>query len=178
MTDRQLATGLVEIFTGNGKGKTSAALGTVLRALGHGLRVHVIFFMKGNYPYGERNMLPKLENVSFQNFGHENFVDPNNVKKEEREQASEALKAARESITSGKFDLVVLDEVNVAVAWKLINIEELLELIREKPQNVELILTGRYADQRLIEKADLVTEMMEVKHPYKNGIKARKGIEY
>ncbi len=178
MTDRQLATGLVEIFTGSGKGKTSAALGTVLRALGHGLRVHVIFFMKGNYPYGERNMLPRLHNVSFQSFGHENFVDPNNVKKEERDQASEALKAARESVSSGKFDLVVLDEVNVAVAWKLINIEELLDLIREKPHNVELILTGRYADQRLIEKADLVTEMVEVKHPYKKGIKARKGIEY
>ena len=123
-------------------------------------------------------MLPRLQNVSFQSFGHENFVDPNNVKKEERDQASEALKAARESVSSGKFDLVVLDEVNVAVAWKLINIEELLDLIREKPHNVELILTGRYADQRLIEKADLVTEMVEVKHPYNKGIKARKGIEY
>lgn len=178
MTNKQLTIGLVEVFTGSGKGKTSAALGTVLRAVGHGLRVHVIFFMKGNYPYGERNILPKLENVSYQNFGHENFVDPNNIKKEEREQASKALQAARESIASGKFDLVVLDEVNVAVAWKLINIEELLDLIQEKPHNVELILTGRYADQRIIERADLVTEMVEVKHPYSKGIKARKGIEY
>jgi cob(I)alamin adenosyltransferase len=178
MTGRQLAVGLVEVFTGSGKGKTSAALGTVLRALGHGLRVHVIFFMKGNYPYGERNMLPQLQNVSFQSYGHENFVHPNNVKEEEKEQAREALQAARESVASGKFDLVVLDEVNVAAAWKLINVEELLELIQEKPHNVELILTGRYADQRIIEKADLVTEMVEVKHPYKKGIKARKGIEY
>jgi len=168
----------VEIFTGSGKGKTSAALGVILRALGHGLRVHIIFFMKGNFPYGERNMLPQLPNVSFQSFGHEHFVDPQNVKAEEREQASEALQAARAAIDSSKFDLVVLDEVNVAVAWKLINIEELLELIQEKPHNVELILTGRYADQRLIEKADLVTEMVEIKHPYKKGIKARKGIEY
>lgn len=178
MTDKPFTKGLVEIFTGSGKGKTSTALGMVLRALGHGLRVHIIFFMKGNYPYGERNMLPQLTNVSFQSFGHEQFVDPQNVKSEEREQAGEALQAARAAIASGKFDLVVLDEVNVAVAWKLIEVEDLLKLIEEKPQNVELILTGRYADQRLIERADLVTEMVEVKHPYQKGIKARKGIEY
>jgi len=178
MTDKPFTKGLVEIFTGSGKGKTSTALGMVLRALGHGLRVHIIFFMKGNYPYGERNMLPQLANVSFQSFGHEQFVDPQNVKSEEREQAGEALQAARAAIASGKFDLVVLDEVNVAVAWKLIEVEDLLKLIEEKPQNVELILTGRYADQRLIERADLVTEMVEVKHPYQKGIKARKGIEY
>jgi cob(I)alamin adenosyltransferase len=178
MTDKPFTKGLVEIFTGSGKGKTSAALGVMLRALGHGLRVHIIFFMKGSYPYGERNMLPQLPNVSFQSFGHEHFVDPQNVQVEEREQASEALQAARAAIDSGKFDLVVLDEVNVAVAWKLIEVEDLLKLIDEKPQNVELILTGRHADQRLIERADLVTEMVEVKHPYQKGIKARKGIEY
>jgi len=178
MTDKPFTKGLVEIFTGSGKGKTSAALGVMLRALGHGLRVHIIFFMKGNFPYGERNMLPQLPNVSFQSFGHEHFVDPQNVQVEEREQASEALQAARAAIDSGKFDLVVLDEVNVAVAWKLIEVEDLLKLIDEKPQNVELILTGRHADQRLIERADLVTEMVEVKHPYQKGIKARKGIEY
>ena len=178
MTDKLLTGGLVEIFTGSGKGKTTAALGAALRALGHELRVHIVFFMKGGYPYGERNMLPQLPNVSFQSFGHEHFVDPQNVKAEEREQAREALQAARAAISSGKFDLVVLDEVNVAVAWKLIEVEELIKLIEKKPQNVELILTGRYADQRLIERADLVTEMVEVKHPYQKGIKARKGIEY
>lgn len=178
MTDEPFTKGLVEIFTGSGKGKTSTALGMVLRALGHGFRVHIIFFMKGNYPYGERNMLPQLTNVSFQSFGHEQFVDPQNVKAEEREQAGEALQAARSAIASSKFDLVVLDEVNVAVAWKLIEVEDLLKLIDEKPLNVELILTGRYADQRLIERADLVTEMVDIKHPYQKGIKARKGIEY
>ncbi len=178
MTDKSLAKGLVEIYTGSGKGKTSAALGMVLRALGHGLRVHIIFFMKGNYPYGERNMLAQLPNVSFQSFGHEHFVDPQNVKVEEKEQAREALQAARAALASGKFDLVVLDEVNVAVAWKLIEVEDLLTLIEEKPASVELILTGRYADERVIERADLVTEMVDVKHPYQKGIKARKGIEY
>jgi len=168
----------VEIFTGNGKGKTSAALGVVLRALGHGLKAHIVYFMKGDYPYGERNMLALLPNVSFESFGHEYLIDPRNVKEEEREQARQALAAARAAILSGDFDLVVLDEVNVAVAWKLLEVEEVLKLIDERPQKVELILTGRHADERLIQKADLVTEMVEVKHPFHKGIKARKGIDY
>jgi len=178
MTDKPLTKGLVEIFTGSGKGKTSAALGVVLRALGHGLRVHIVFFMKGGYPYGERNIMAQLPNVSFQSFGHEHFVDPQNVKAEEKEQAMQALKAAREAMASGEFDLVVLDEVNVASSWKLIEVEDVLKLIEEKPQNVELILTGRYADQRLIERADLVTKMVEIKHPFDKGIKARRGFDY
>lgn len=170
--------GLVEIFTGNGKGKTSAALGVVLRAVGHGLKAHIVYFMKGNYPYGERNALALLPNVSCQSFGHEYFIDPQNVKEEEREQARQALAAARAAVLSSDFDLVVLDEVNVAVAWKLLEVEEVLKLIDERPQKVELILTGRHADERLIQKADLVTEMVEVKHPYHKGVKARKGIDY
>jgi len=178
MTDKPLTKGLVEIFTGSGKGKTSAALGVVVRALGHGLRVHIVFFMKGGYPYGERNIIDQLPNVSFQSFGHEHFVDPHNVKAEEKEQARQALKAASEAIASGEFDLVVLDEVNVASSWKLIEVEDVLRLIEDKPQNVELILTGRYADQRLIERADLVTEMVEIKHPFDKGIKARRGFDY
>lgn len=178
MRDRSLGRGLVEVYTGSGKGKTSAALGVVLRAAGHGLKVHIIFFMKGGFPYGERNTLSQLPNVSFQSFGHEDFVDPQNVKPEEKEQAREALQAARAAIASGKFDLVVLDEVNVAASWKLIDVEDVLTLIEERLPDVELILTGRYADKQLIERADLVTEMTEVKHPYQKGIKARKGIEY
>jgi len=178
MTDKSHTKGLVEIFTGSGKGKTSAALGVVLRALGHGLRVHIVFFMKGGYPYSERNTLDQLPNVSFRSFGHEHFVDPHNVKEEEKEQAREALQAAREAIASGGFDLVVLDEVNIAVAWNLLEVEDVLKLIDEKPQNVELILTGRHADQRLIERADLVTEMVEIKHPFEKGIKARRGFDY
>lgn len=170
--------GLVEIFTGNGKGKTSAALGVVLRALGQGLKAHIVYFMKGDYPYGERKTLALLPNVSFESFGHEYFIDPQNVKEEEREQARQALTAAIGAVLSGDFDLVVLDEVNVAVAWKLLEVEEVLKLIDERPQDVELILTGRHADERLIEKADLVTEMVEVKHPFQKGVKARKGIDY
>ena len=169
--------GLVQIFTGDGKGKTSAALGTVLRALGHGLRVCIVAFMKGDYPYGEWNVLSKLPNVEIARFGFRTFTDPANIKPEEREQARQALAAAREAMLSGKYDLVVLDEVNVAVAWKLVELDEVLGLIGDKPPGVELILTGRHADARLVKQADLVTEMVNIKHPYEKGIKARKGIE-
>jgi cob(I)alamin adenosyltransferase len=178
MSPKSLGKGLVEVFTGGGKGKTSAALGVVLRASGQGLRSHVIYFMKGDYPYGERKNLPLLPDVTFQSFGHEHFIDPDNVKQEEREQARQALEAARQATTSGNYDLVVLDEVNVAVAFKLVEVEDVLQLIEEKPENVELILTGRHAHPRLIEVADLVTDMAEVKHPFRQGVKARRGIDY
>ena len=170
--------GLVQIFTGDGKGKTSAALGTVLRASGHGLRVFVVFFMKGDYPYGEFCTLPKLPNVDVASFGFRRFTDRANIKPEEIEQAKQALSAARKAMLSGNYDLVVLDEVNVASAWKLIEVDEVVRLISDKPQNVELILTGRYADPKLIELADLVTETVKIKHPYDKGVLARKGIEY
>jgi len=170
--------GLVQIFTGEGKGKTTAALGAVIRALGHGLKVHIVYFMKGNYPYGERNILSKLPNVTMASFGSLEFVDPANVKPEEREQARQALAAAREAMLSGSYDLVVLDEVNLAVAWKLVELDEVVRLISDKPQNVELILTGSQADTKLVQLADLVTEMLKIKHPYDRGIMARKGIEY
>ena len=170
--------GLVYIFTGDGKGKTSAALGTVLRALGHGMRVYIIYFMKGDYPYGERAVLAKLADVTMASFGSLEFVDPANVKPEEIEQAKLALVTAREAMLSGNYDLVVLDEVNVAVAWKLVELDEVTRLIRDKLPKVELILTGRQADAKLIEMADLVTECLKIKHPYDKGIMARKGIDY
>lgn len=170
--------GLVQIFTGNGKGKTTAALGEVLRASGHGLKVFVVFFMKGDYPYGEYNTLRKLPNVDVAGFGFRRLTDPAHIKPEEIEQAKLALAAARQAMLSGKYDLVVMDEVNVAVACKLIGLDDVITLIDEKPRNVELILTGRYADARLLEQADLVTEMVKIKHPYDKGVPARKGIEF
>ena len=170
--------GLVQVFTGNGKGKTTAALGTILRAAGHGLRVFIVFFMKGNYGYGEFSTLSNLPNVDMTSFGFRRLVDPNNIKPEEIEQARLALATAREAILGGNYDLVVLDEVNVALGFNLIELDEVVELIKAKPTNVELILTGRYAEAKLIEMADLVTEMTKVKHPFDKGIKARKGIEY
>jgi len=170
--------GMVQIFTGNGKGKTSAALGTVLRALGHGLKAYIVFFMKGKYPYGEFSTLSKLPNVDVDSFGLRCLTDRANINPEEIEQAKLAMSAAREAMLSGNYDLVVLDEVNVAVNFKLIELDEVVRLIGDKPRNVELVLTGRYADARLIELADLVTEMVKIKHPYDKGVKARKGIEY
>jgi cob(I)alamin adenosyltransferase len=170
--------GLVQVFTGNGKGKTTAALGTILRAAGHGFRVFIVFFMKGNYDYGEYSTLAKLPNVDMANFGFRHLTDPNNVKPEEIEQAGLALAAARDAVLGGNYDLVVLDEVNVALDFNLIEVDDVIKLIQDKPSSVELILTGRYADTKIIELADLVTEMVKVKHPFDKGIKARKGIEY
>lgn len=169
--------GLVQVFTGDGKGKTSAAMGVVLRALGQGLKVCVIFFMKGAYPSGERNILSKLPNVTLATFGG-GFVDPANVEPEQKEQAREALASAAKAMLSGDYDLVVLDEVNVAVAWKLLEVDEVVKLIRDKPEDLELVLTGRNADPKIIKEADLVTEMLMIKHPYTAGIGARRGIEY
>ena len=170
--------GLVQVFTGNGKGKTTAALGTILRAAGHGLKVFIVFFMKGKYEYGEFSTLTRLPNVNLVSFGFRQLTDPANIRPAEKEQARLALAAAREAVLSGKYDLVVMDEVNVALGFNLIELDEVIRLIKEKPPNVELILTGRYADPRLIELADLVTEMVKVKHPFDKGIKARKGIEF
>lgn len=170
--------GLVYVFTGDGKGKTTAALGAILRALGHGMRVYIVYFMKGDYPYGERSILSQLPNIKIDVFGHRGFIDPANIKPEEKEQARLALAAAREAMLSGNYEVVVLDEVNIAVAWKLVELDEVMRLIGDKPQNVELILTGRHADTELIKRADLVTEMLKIKHPFDKGIKARKGIDY
>ena len=170
--------GLVQVFTGNGKGKTTAALGTVLRAAGHGLRIFVVFFMKGDYSYGEFSTLSCLPNVDVASFGLRRFMKPGEVNPEEAEQARLALAAAREAALGGEYDLVVLDEVNVAVGFNLISVDDVIKLIQDRPPGVELILTGRYADKQLIEMADLVTEMVKVKHPFDKGVKARRGIEY
>jgi len=175
---RPLRRGLVQIFTGDGKGKTTAAIGAVIRALGHGLRVYIGFFMKGYYPSGERSILSQLPNVTMESFETGGFVDPANIKPKEKEQAKRGLAAARKAMLSGNYDLVVLDELNLAVTWNLVELDEVLRLIDDKPEGVELILTGRRADSKLIKSADLVTEMLKIKHPYDEGIAAREGIEY
>ena len=170
--------GLVEIFTGDGKGKTSAALGVILRALGHDFKVFVVHFMKGKFPYGEQKILASFPNVTLAIFGRLTFVDPKNPEEVDKEEARKAFEAGREAMLSGKYDLVVLDEVNVASAWGLVSVNDIIGLIKEKPEHVELILTGRYADKRLIEMADLVTEMNVIKHPFDKGIAARAGLDY
>lgn len=176
--ENRASRGLVQVYTGEGKGKTTAALGTTIRALGHGLKVYIAFFLKGDYPYGERNILSHLQGVTFASFGTLKFIDPEHITEEERHEAALALEAARRAVMSGEYDLVVMDEINLAVHWKLINLEEVVKLIRDKPEKVELILTGRYADEKLIRLADLVTECHSIKHPYDAGMTARPGIEY
>jgi cob(I)alamin adenosyltransferase len=171
--------GLVQVFTGEGKGKTTAALGTVLRAVGHGFKVSIIVFIKGHSSQGEYKTLAALPNVKVASFGLRQFIHKNNViNPAEKAQAQAALASAREDVASGKYDLVVLDEINMAVFFNLLEVDEVLQLIKDKSPRVELILTGRRADEKIIAAADLVTEMLKIKHPYDKGIKARKGIEF
>ena len=170
--------GLVQVFTGDGRGKTTAALGTVVRALGQGRKVFIVFFMKGDYPYGERSTLGKLPGVDIESFGGMDFVYRDNTKPDDKKQAQLALASARKAMLGGKYDIVVLDEVCVATAFDLIPVSEVISLIKDKPPGVELILTGRQASPELIKIADLVTECRKIKHPYDKGIDSRRGIEY
>lgn len=170
--------GLVQIYTGNGKGKSTAAMGLALRAVGHGLRVYASLFLKGDTRYGEFEAAKYLPNFTIRRSGPGYLVDMLNVKEEERIVAREALVEARQALLSGDYDVVILDEINVAVAWKLVDLEDVVSLIRERPPKVELVLTGRYAHRQLIEMADLVTEMKQVKHPYEKNILSRQGIDY
>jgi len=174
----KLERGIVQVYTGNGKGKTSAAFGLALRAIGRGLKVYVIQFIKGGFDYGELYIVDKLPNLTLKAFGRGRFVTEKPPEKEDTELGEKALALAEEVVKSEEYDIVILDEINVALNLKLIKIERVLELIRNKPKHVELILTGRYAPDEIIEAADLVTEMKEVKHPYNKGFQARKGIEY
>jgi len=174
----KLEEGLVQVYTGDGKGKTSAAFGLALRAIGRGLKVYIIQFIKGGFDYGELYVIDKLPNIELKAFGRGTFVTEKPPKKEDIEHAEDAFQLAKKIVESGEYDVVVLDEINVALNLKLISIENVLELIKNKPKHVELVLTGRYASNEIIEAADLVTEMKEIKHPYNKGFQARKGIEY
>lgn len=171
--------GLVIVFTGNGKGKTTASLGMALRAWGQGMKVLVIQFIKGGWVYGELLASKRLEGLQMLPMG-EGFV--RGAGEEEtlahRAAAQKALEDARKEMVSGKWDMLILDEIIYAVGFKLLKEEDLLELISAKPPAMHLVMTGRKAPESLIEKADLVTEMKEIKHPYSLGIKAQKGVEY
>jgi cob(I)alamin adenosyltransferase len=173
----KLEKGLVQVYTGNGKGKTSASFGLALRAVGRGLKVYVIQFIKGGFDYGELYVVDKLPGLTLEAFGRGKFVSEKKPDKVDIDLARQALVKAQE-IMKGDVDVLILDEINVAVNLKLIDIEEVLELIKKKPEHMELVLTGRKAPVEIVQAADLVTEMIEIKHPYNSGFKARKGIEY
>ena len=177
--------GLVIVYTGDGKGKTSAALGNVFRALGHGWKVLVIQFFKGDWPvvFGELESAKAHKNLEILQLG-KGFVKIMGDKKPFEEHviaAEQAITFAKEKIFSGNYDLVVLDEINYAIDYlelQLVKLPDVLEIIDKKPSNVHLILTGRNAKPEVVERADLVTEMKEIKHPYKKGIPAQKGIDF
>lgn len=181
---RQNSQGLVILNTGNGKGKTTAALGLVLRAVGHKMRVMIIQFIKGNFSYGELRSIKLLSpHVEIASLGRGCITvvcgRPSKASEEEHRQAAlEAFRYAREAIHSDSYDIVVLDEVTYLVNFGFLTIEDLLELIQTRPSRLHLVLTGRNAHPALVEASDLVTEMREVKHPHRQGVKMQRGIEF
>lgn len=172
-----LEKGCIQVYTGNGKGKTTAALGLALRAVGRGLKVCIFQFIKGGGPYGEHLVAEKLAPFfTIIQTGRPGWVNTKDIT-EDRRVAQEAFGRAKELLTSGEYDIFICDEINGAVSFGLIDVEQVLELINLKPEQVELVLTGRNADEKVIEAADLVTEMRELKHYYKANVPARTGIE-
>ncbi|MFZ5570141.1 MAG: cob(I)yrinic acid a,c-diamide adenosyltransferase [Thermodesulfobacteriota bacterium] len=168
--------GYVQVYTGDGKGKTTAALGLALRAYGAGLNVYIAQFVKG-MQYSELDAVAKLaDHITIKQYGRGCFIR-NVPQPEDFAAAREALEEVRRIMGSGRYQVVILDEANIATFYNLFSVDELLEVIREKPESVELVITGRRADARIIEAADLVTEMREIKHYYQRGIQAREGIE-
>lgn len=171
-------TGYIQVYTGNGKGKTTAALGLALRAAGHGLKTYFCQFLKGQ-DYGELSAIQKLSSlITIEQFGRKGFIHvTEKPEKEDIARARQGLRKCYKMMKSRKYRIIVLDEVNVAVHFNLFAEKEIHDFMDEKPGEIELILTGRYAPKSFIDRADLVTEMKEIKHYYKKGIQARKGIE-
>jgi cob(I)alamin adenosyltransferase len=167
---------LVQVYTGNGKGKTTAALGLAVRAAGHRLNVYMIQFMKGRINYGELETAKLIPNFEIKQFGRPEFVSKENPDPEDIKLAQEGFEHAKKIIFSKKYDIVILDEINVAMDFNLIERDEVIALIEERPKAVELVLTGRNCPRQIVKIADYVTEMLEIKHPYTGGTLARRGI--
>jgi cob(I)alamin adenosyltransferase len=170
--------GRIHVYSGPGKGKTTAALGLALRAAGHGYKVKIIQFLKGNPNYGELESLKRIPNISIVQVGHPEHVDKDNPRPEDFEGVRKGLACAREAMTDGT-DLLILDELAIAIDLDLITPQEILnEIFERKPEHMELVITGRGAHPLLVKAADYVSEMLSIKHPYGDGLKARKGIEF
>ena len=173
--------GLVIVYTGGGKGKTSAALGLVLRAVGYNHKVCMVQFVKGSWHYGEldsaKRLAPEFEMITAGK-GFVGILDDKSPREDHVKAANDTLDISKEKIMSGKFDVVILDEINYALQLKLLNLDDVIDLIKSTPPELDLVLTGNHAEEKVIELADLVTEMKEIKHPFKSGIKAKKGIDF
>jgi len=167
--------GKIHVYTGDGKGKTTAALGLALRAIGAGYKIYVVQFLKGQ-DYSELKSLKKLPELTLKRFGEKSYI-VKTAQAKDRAGAKKALLWSNKILISGRFDVVILDEIFLALFFKLISSADIIKLIKHKPVNTELVLTGRRAPQEIIKLADYVTEMKEIKHPYQHGLLARKGIE-
>jgi len=179
--NKEQTKGLVIVYTGHGKGKTTAALGMCVRAAGYKKRVKIIQFIKGTWKYGEIDGIKLLEpyvQMEQRGKGFVGIVDDKEDISTHIKAAEEALEYSREAMQSGQYDHLILDEINVALNLKLITLDKVLRLIEDKPENLHLILTGRDAVEEIIEVADLVTEMREIKHPFQKGILAQQGVDY
>ena len=177
MPRQRISQGIVQVSSGTGKGKTTASLGLAFRATGHGFKVHMIQFMKGEVKYGEIKAAKNNPNFTITQFGRPEIIaEPEKI---DIEQAEQALELARKTIESDEYDILILDEVGVAIEMGLINVKEVIELLENKPPHLEIVLTGRYMHPKLLEMADLVTEMRMVKHPFvTRGLQARKGVDF
>lgn len=167
---------MIQVYTGNGKGKTTAALGLALRAAGAGLKVYICQFLKGK-EYCELTALKKFKNIKIEQFGTRCFIRKSPTKKD-LELAKEALRAIARVIKQKKHKVVILDEINVALSLHLLKLKDVISLVKKAPVEIELILTGRNAPAQILRLADLVSEIKEIKHYFEKGLKARKGIEY
>jgi cob(I)alamin adenosyltransferase len=172
-----LKRGLIHVYTGDGKGKTTAAIGLGIRAVGAGLQVHMIQFMKGRR-YSEIDALEKIPGFTVAQFGRDEFVSKEKPEQIDIDLAHKGLLHAQDVLKNDKHDLVILDEINVAVDYHLLTIQDVVDLMEHKPETMELVLTGRYAPPEIIKHADLVSEILEIKHPYQKGIPCRKGIDW
>ena len=173
--------GLVIVYTGNGKGKTTAALGMALRAVGYNMKVCMIQFIKGSWHYGEIDAIKRLNPVFelvLAGSGFVGIIDDNKDVDEHKKMAMYAMKISKEKIFSNNYDLVILDEINYAINLGLLDIQDVIDIIESKPKRLTIALTGNYAKEEIIDFADLVTEMKEIKHPFKSGIKAKRGIDF
>ncbi len=172
-----LKKGYIHVYTGNGKGKTTAAIGLGIRATGEGLKVIMIQFMKGRR-YSEIDALQQIKNFTVVQFGRDEFVSKEKPEQIDIDLAQKGLIYAKEAVQKGQYDLVILDEINVAIDFHLISLEDVIKLLEKKPETLELVLTGRYASPEIIKHADIVSEILEIKHPYQKGVQSRKGIDW
>ena len=178
LAGKTIEKGLLIVHTGRGKGKSTAAFGLVMRALGHGMRVGIVQFVKGKWETGERSVLERYSDLVTIRAMGEGFTWDTQDRERDIAAAEKAWEASKEMISSGDYDLVVLDELNIVLRYESLALDEVVDFLANRPEMLHVVVTGRNAKNKLIEAADLVTEMTQIKHPFRSGVKAQKGIEF